>query len=145
VRTASLALVAAVSLFVASCGSQVNHGTPAVPRITPAAAAATRSYLLGPGSGLLQMNSMASTLTHSAPADTCKNDATALVRIASASSPSAQMADQQLAELLVDEESALAAVLAQCSAQSSSSVGLDKLGGIHADVTSRLKSDGVSS
>jgi len=143
VRAPSLALVAAVSLFVAGCSSQVNHGTAAIPRTTPAAAAATRSFLSGPGSGLLHMNSMASTLTLSTPAATCRSDGAGLVGIVSTSSSNGQLADEQLAELLVDEESALAAALTDCSARSPSPAALNELRTIRSDVMSRLHSDGV--
>lgn len=144
-RATSLALVAAVSILVAGCSSQPNHGTAAIPRTTPPAAAATRTFLSGPGSGLLHMNSIASTLTRSTPVAICRSDSAALVGIASESSSNGQVTDQQLAELLADEESALAAALADCSARSSNSAAVDKLGIIHSAVNSRLQSDGVRS
>jgi hypothetical protein len=89
------------------------------------------------------MNSLASKITASTSSTVCRRDAAALFQIASGSSPNGQIADQQLAELVADEESTLAAALADCAAQTPTGAALAELRTIRSDITSRLHDDGV--
>jgi hypothetical protein len=140
VRAIPLALLAALTLLLAGC----SQGTTSIPRPAPGAAPATRSYLEGPGSGLLHMNSIASTLSISTMESSCRSEARALVELASGMPSDYQLADQQLAELLNDEASALAEVLVDCVHSAPNTPALKALSTVHSDVDRRLRSDGIT-
>jgi hypothetical protein len=140
VRAIPVALLAALTLLLAGC----SQSTTSIPRPTPGALSATRSYLVGPGSGLLHMNSIASTISISTTESSCRSEARALVELASGMPSDYQLADQQLAELLSDEGSALAEVLVDCVHRAPNTTALTTLAAVHSDVNSRLRSDGVT-
>jgi hypothetical protein len=130
-------------IFVAACGGAGVLST--IPATSQKAASTTRAYLSGPGHGLLQMNSMASSLKPSTLPGKCRSEVSAFLALASDPKLSEGVADKQLAELLIDEESALAMVLTDCSKGLQDTKAVDTLGTMTSAVSSRLDRDGVRS
>ena len=141
----SAAVICMVTLaLIPGCSSP----TPSLPSIPKATSAATRSYLAGPGAALIDFHRLAIKVNEDTPASLCRQDAGDLVAADvhnAAGVDPAKIPDQTLAELMADEDAALAEALDACAHSQSRAALLARLASAKSQVADRLVSDGERS
>lgn len=137
------AAVTIAAVATAGCSGSASSKAAGIPAASRAQVLATRTYLTGPGHGLIELDNIAGGLMdHHTPA-TCRADRIELTRLA-AGHTSGMVADPGLAELFGDEMSEMSSMLGRCRSGSVSGTALNALDRVHGTLDRRLQGDKVS-